>query len=228
MIVGRWQLSGSVYVFLIVTSYTLTLNWLTARLREGLQPFRASLAIIECHLHVVRSHCPYWQYRHQSLRLVGGPSTIQAPVVILITASPQDENSERIRCLLVCRNRPEESISLMLGWLLKTSFKYPSDMNWVVFLIGSYHSNTYQFDCMVKRISSSLRSQTIYRMYYIVRLEPSWIWGCGFPLSDHCEWKWMCIKWFHNMTLAWPGSERSFGWFHFFFLLLHWRKLMAY
>ena len=34
MIVGRWQLSGSVYVFLIVTLYTLTLNWLTARLCE--------------------------------------------------------------------------------------------------------------------------------------------------------------------------------------------------
>ena len=34
MILGRWQLSGSMYVFLIVTSYTLTLNWLTARLRE--------------------------------------------------------------------------------------------------------------------------------------------------------------------------------------------------
>ena len=33
-IVGRWQLSGSVYVFLIVTSYTLTLNWLTVRLRK--------------------------------------------------------------------------------------------------------------------------------------------------------------------------------------------------
>ena len=44
-IVGRWQLSGSLYVFLIVTSYTLTLIWLTARLRERPTAFRALLAI---------------------------------------------------------------------------------------------------------------------------------------------------------------------------------------
>ena len=42
--VGRWQLSGSLYVFLIVTSYTLTRNWGIARLRERPTAFRASLA----------------------------------------------------------------------------------------------------------------------------------------------------------------------------------------
>ena len=39
-------------------------------------------------------------------------------------------------------------------------------------------------------------------------------------LSSNAKTFWKvdsCVIWFDNMTLAWPGSERSFGWSFFFY-----------